>query len=99
MAKVDDTGALEVLFVTRRTSGVGRRMESVLAALQVRRRNLRIVHVDADAQPDLVGKLGVRQVPTTVFLKQHQPVATICGRATLEELEGVLAAVASSSMH
>ena len=44
-----------VLLVTRRTSGIGRRMESVLARLQVRERDrVRVARVDADDRPDLV---------------------------------------------
>ena len=50
-----------VLLVTRRTSGIGRRMESVLARLQVRERDrVRVARVDADDRPDLVRRLGRR---------------------------------------
>jgi thioredoxin-like negative regulator of GroEL len=90
-----DSG-LRLLFVTRRTSGVGRRMESVLATLQSRKHDgVRIHRVDADAEPDLVGRLGVDQIPTLVFIKDRRSVAQICGRATLDEIESVLAAVST----
>lgn len=89
-------GDLLLLFVTRRTSGVGRRMESVLATLQSRRHDRVSVHkVDADAEPELVGQLGVELVPTLVFVKNRRSVAQICGRATLDEIESVIAAVSA----
>jgi thioredoxin-like negative regulator of GroEL len=92
-----DSSDLRLLFVTRRTSGVGRRMESVLATLQSRGHDgLSIHRVDADAEPDLVGHLGVDQIPTLVFIKNRRSVAQICGRATLDEIESVLAAVATA---
>jgi thioredoxin-like negative regulator of GroEL len=88
---------LRLLFVTRATSGVGRRMESILATLQTRKRDsLRIQRVDADEEGDLVGRLGVDQIPTLVFVKDRRSVARISGRATLEEIENVLASIAAA---
>lgn len=99
MASDDTTGPdeqLRLIFVTRRTSGIGRRMESVLATLQARRRDGVSLHtVDADAEPELVGQLGVDQIPTLVFVKNRRSVAQICGRATLDEIENVIAAVSA----
>jgi thioredoxin-like negative regulator of GroEL len=93
---MDSDSGLRLLFVTRRTSGVGRRMESVLATLQSRKHDGVHIHkVDADAEPDLVGRLGVDQIPTLVFIKDRRSVAQICGRATLDEIESVLAAVST----
>jgi thioredoxin-like negative regulator of GroEL len=87
---------LRLLFVTRRTSGIGRRMESVLATLQARKRDgVSIRTVDADAEPELVGQLGVEQIPTLVFVKNRRSVAQICGRATLDEIESLIAAVST----
>jgi thioredoxin-like negative regulator of GroEL len=87
---------VRLLFVTRRTSGIGRRMESVLATLQARKRDgISIRRVDADAEPELVGQLGVDQIPTLVFVKNRRSVAQICGRATLDEIENVIAAVSA----
>ena len=86
---------MRLLFVTSRTSGVGRRMESILATLQARRHgSVDIETVDADTQPELVGQMGVDQIPTLVFMKNRRLVARICGRATLDEIERVLAAIA-----
>jgi thioredoxin-like negative regulator of GroEL len=52
--------------------------------------------VDADVETDLVGRLGVDQIPTLVFVKDRRSVARISGRATLEEIENVLATIAAA---
>ncbi len=92
---INGSADLRLLFVTRATSGVGRRMESILATLQTRRRDsVQIQRVDADAEAELVGKLGVDQIPSLVFVKDRRSVARIAGRATLEEIETVLATIA-----
>ncbi len=80
-----------VLLVTRRSSGVGRRMESTLARLQLReRRTVRVARVDADDRPDLVRRLGVREIPSVVILRNMRPLAWLPGRATLGEVEHAL---------
>jgi thioredoxin-like negative regulator of GroEL len=82
---------VELLFITRRTSGVGRRMESVVASLQSRNRDrVAIRTVDADTNADFVARLGVREVPTLVFQRDARTVLTLEGKATLEELEQAL---------
>jgi thioredoxin-like negative regulator of GroEL len=94
---IGGTAELRLLFVTRATSGVGRRMESILATLQTRKRDsVQIQRVDADVETDLVGRLGVDQIPTLVFVKDRRSVARISGRATLEEIENVLATIAAA---
>jgi thioredoxin-like negative regulator of GroEL len=86
---------VQLIFVTRRTSGVGRRMESVVASLQSRNRDrIAIRTVDADDDADLVAQLGVQEVPALVFLHGERNVVTLEGRATLEELEHALDACA-----
>jgi thioredoxin-like negative regulator of GroEL len=94
---ISGTAELRLLFVTRATSGVGRRMESILATLQTRKRDsVQIQRVDADVETDLVGRLGVDQIPTLVFVKDRRSVARISGRATLEEIENVLATITAA---
>jgi thioredoxin-like negative regulator of GroEL len=84
--------SVEVVLVTRRTSGVGRRMESVLARLQLRRREgVRICRIDADARPELVRRLGVQEIPSIVIVRNMLPFAWLPGRATLGEIERALA--------
>ena len=80
-----------VLLVTRRTSGVGRRMESVLARLQVRERNrVRVARVDADDRPDLVRGLGIQEIPSIVMFQGRKRFACLRGRATLGDVERTL---------
>jgi thioredoxin-like negative regulator of GroEL len=88
---------LRLLFVTRATSGVGRRMESILATLQTRKReSVQIERVDADAEAELVGQLGIDQIPSLVFVKDRRLVARIGGRATLAEIENLLALLSAA---
>jgi thioredoxin-like negative regulator of GroEL len=87
--------AVDVVFVSRRTSGLSRRMESVLASLQTRNRGrVSVVVVDADAEAELVARLGVDEAPAVVFLRGRRPIARFSGRATLDELEAALHAAA-----
>jgi len=82
---------VQLLFVTSKTSGVGRRMESVVASLQSRNRGrVAIRRVDADDDAQLVARLGVSEIPALVFVRD-EGLVKLEGRATLEELEQVLA--------
>jgi thioredoxin-like negative regulator of GroEL len=82
-----------VLLVTSRTSGVGRRMESVLARLQVRERErIRVAKLDAGDRPDLVDRLGVQEIPSILMFRNREPVACLRGRVTLEDVERTLRA-------
>jgi thioredoxin-like negative regulator of GroEL len=84
---------IQLLFVTRRTSGVARRMESIIATLQTRNRGRVAVRtIDADAEPQLVKRLGVRDAPAVLFVRDRRPVARLQGRVTLDELERILEA-------
>ena len=81
-----------VVFVTRRSSGIGRRMESVLARLQVRERSrVKILRVDADRRPEVVRKLAVKEIPSILVYKNRKPVAWLRGRATLGDVDRALA--------
>jgi thioredoxin-like negative regulator of GroEL len=81
-----------VIFVTRQSSGVGRRMESVLARLQVRERSrVKILRVDADRRPELVRKLAVKEIPSILVCRNRKPVAWLRGRATLGDVDRALA--------
>jgi thioredoxin-like negative regulator of GroEL len=68
-------------------------MESVVARLQLRERGkVRVCRVDADARPDVVRRLRVREVPSIVIVKDVKPLAWLPGRATLADIEQVIAA-------
>jgi thioredoxin-like negative regulator of GroEL len=82
---------VDVLFVTKRTSAIGRRMASLVASLQTRNRERVIVRfVDAEAEPELLSHLGIRTLPAVVFFHDRRPVACLRGRTTLEELQETL---------
>ena len=91
-----DSGVV-VVFVTEPSSGVGRRMESVLARLQLGKRPLRIRRVDAVAEPELVRRLEVDEIPSIVMVKDSRPFARLPGRSTLGEIEQALRSVAGDS--
>jgi thioredoxin-like negative regulator of GroEL len=88
---VADASNILVLLVTRRTSGVGRRMESVLARLQIRERErVRVARIDADDRPDLVQRLGVQEIPSIVMFQDRKRFACLRGRTTLGDVERTL---------
>lgn len=83
---------VHVLFFTTRSSGVGRRMESVVASLQSRHRDrVALRRVDADVEGELVSRLGVSEIPSVLFVQAGRLVRRVQGRATLDELEQALA--------
>jgi len=66
-------------------------MESVLARLQVRERErVRVARVDADDRPDLVQRLGVKEIPSIVMFQDRKRFACLRGRATLGDVERTL---------
>jgi thioredoxin 1 len=80
-----------VFFMTAR-SGPARRMESLLAHLARKERGrLRIARIDADAAPEWVTKLGVKEIPTLVLIKDRRPVARLEGRVSAPQIERMLA--------
>lgn len=81
-----------LVFVTARTSGPGRRMESLMAHLaSTRRREIRVVRVDAEDDPALARRLGVEEVPSLVLLRDRQLIGRIDGRATGTQIADLLA--------
>jgi len=84
------SGEILVVFVTRASSGVGRRLESLLARLQLQQ-GLRVHTVDADARPELLARLKVEQVPSIVIVADMRPVRWLTGRVTYAQLEEALA--------
>jgi thioredoxin-like negative regulator of GroEL len=94
------SGEIVVVFVTRRSSGIGRRMESVLARLQVRERSrVKILRIDADRRPEVVRKLAVKEIPSILVYKNRKPVAWLRGRATLGDVDRALARAERHSAH
>jgi hypothetical protein len=66
-------------------------MESIVASLQTRNRHrVSIRKIDAATESELVTELGVREIPTLVFLSDRREEMRLEGRATLEEIERAL---------
>jgi thioredoxin-like negative regulator of GroEL len=81
---------VQIFFVTRRTSGAGRRMESVLARLQLQRRELRVFTVDADSHPELIHALQIAQIPSIAVVTNGQVSARLSGRVAFRDIEAAL---------
>ena len=81
-----------MLFFTRRTSGPSRRMQSLVAWVEVtHKRTLRVVEVDADDEVGLAERLSVSQVPALVLVKGQRVVGRLEGRVTGDDIERLIA--------
>ncbi len=57
-----------------------------------RKRELRVVALDADRNPELALHLGVRSTPTLVLLRNGSVIGRLEGRATGTEIEALVSA-------
>jgi thioredoxin-like negative regulator of GroEL len=81
-----------LLFFWSERSGPARRMESLLAHLARKERmRLCVIRIDVEAQPDLVERLRVSEIPTLVLVKGKKVVDRLDGRASAPKIEGMLA--------
>ena len=92
-----DARTVAVYFITRATSGVGRRMDSVLARLELQHKDVLVHRVDADSEPELARRLGVREIPSVVIVSDMRPFARLSGRASLEEIAALLGASSTAA--
>jgi thioredoxin-like negative regulator of GroEL len=66
-------------------------MESLVAWVKVtQKKRLRVVDVDADANPRLVEELGVSKVPALVLVKDRRVLGRLEGRVTGREIEDLI---------
>jgi thioredoxin 1 len=80
-----------LIFVGQARSGPSRRMESLVAWVKVtQKKRLRVVDVDADANPELVQELGVSKVPALVLVKDRHVLGRLEGRVTGREIEDLI---------
>ena len=80
-----------LLFVSRRQCGASRRMESLVAWVRVtQKKRLRVVDVDADERPEIVGRLGVTETPSLVLIKDRHVVGRLDGRVTGREIDDLI---------
>jgi thioredoxin len=72
-------------------------MESLVAWIKVtQRRRLRVVDLDADRNPELADRLGVRQTPTLLVVRNGEVVRRHEGRATGRQIEALIGPFISS---
>ena len=84
-ARADDRPVL--LFFSNRRSGPARRMSSLVAWTRVtEKKRLRVVEVDADANPRLAEVLRVSVVPTLVLVRGAKILGRLEGRVTGREI-------------
>ena len=77
-----------LVFFTASTSGQGRRVEGWIAQVLQHRRNhlkVKLVTVDAEAQPELLEHFRVERLPTLVVVEEKLAKARLeCPRGTRE---------------
>ena len=82
---------LALVFVGRERSGPSRRMESLVAWVKVtKKKRLQVIDVDADDNPALVRRLGVRKVPALVLVKDRRVLGRLEGRATGRQIDDLI---------
>ena len=66
-------------------------MESLVAWVRVtQKKRLRVVDVDADERPEIVGRLGVTETPSLVLIKDRHVVGRLHGRVTGREIDDLI---------
>ena len=80
-----------LVFLSKRSSGPSRRMESLVAWVKVtQKKRLRVIDVDADENPSIVEKLHVGQVPALILVKDRRVLGRIEGRATGQQINDLI---------
>jgi thioredoxin-like negative regulator of GroEL len=80
-----------LVFLSQRSSGPSRRMESLVAWVKVtQKKRLRVIDVDADENPTIVEKLDVDQLPALVLIKDHRVLGRLEGRATGQQIDDLI---------
>jgi thioredoxin-like negative regulator of GroEL len=80
-----------LVFLSQKSSGPSRRMESLVAWVKVtQKKRLRVIDVDADQNPSLVDKLAIGQLPALVLMKDRQVLGRIEGRATGQQIDDLI---------
>jgi Thioredoxin len=84
-------GMPTLIFVSRRRSGVSRKMESLVAWVKVtEKKRLRVVDLDVDRSPELAHHLGVRAVPSLLVFEHGRVVGRLEGRATGRQIDELI---------
>jgi thioredoxin-like negative regulator of GroEL len=80
-----------LLFFTSPTSGPARRMASVVAWVHVtHRRQIRVVEVDAEREPNVAKRYSVTEVPALVVVRGAAVIGRLDGRANGRQIKSLL---------
>ena len=80
-----------LVFLSKRSSGPSRRMESLVAWVKVtQKKRLRVIDVDADENPTILEKLDVGKVPALVLIKDRRVLGRLEGRATGQQIDDLI---------
>jgi thioredoxin 1 len=81
-----------LVFFTSRRSGPARRMESLLAHIARKERDvLKVRKVDVDEHPEIAKRFRISEVPSLALVKGRRVVARLEGRSTAPKIESMLA--------
>lgn len=70
--------------------GPCRILSPILEELAGNNKTLVIAKVDVDANPGLSAKYGIRNIPTTLFLRNGEIVDKVIGTKTLSDLQSLV---------
>ena len=85
------TARATLVFVGRYSSGVSRRMESLVAWVKVTQRSrLTVLELDADRHSGLVARLGVTSAPSLVLVKDRRVVGRLEGKVSGREIDDLI---------
>jgi len=80
-----------LLFLGQDRSGPSRRMESLVAWVKVtKRKRLRVIQVNADANQALVHRLGISALPALVLVRNRRILGRLEGRATGRQIDELI---------
>jgi thioredoxin-like negative regulator of GroEL len=80
-----------LVFVRDARSGPSRRMDSLVAWVRVtRKRQLRVVDVEASSNPEVVELLDISVVPALALLNDGRVVGRLEGKATGDQIEELI---------
>ncbi|HZR95283.1 MAG TPA: thioredoxin family protein [Gaiellaceae bacterium] len=80
-----------LVFFTSRRSGPARRMESLLAHIARKERDMiEVKKVDVDERPDIAERFRISEVPSLALVRGKRVVARLEGRSTAPKIEALL---------
>lgn len=90
-AQARNAGIPTLVFVRDARSGPSRRMDSLVAWVRVtRKRQLRVVDVEASSNPEVVEMLNLSVVPALALLQDGRVVGRLEGKATGDQIEDLI---------